>query len=162
MNQREYYRPVKSGVSTRDVMVWRRVFAGRGDQVAPARHLVRTLLGDTNRGDDAEWVAAELISNALLYSRSGRPRGFFVVEVRRDSRIARIAVRDLGGGGVPRLTPSWQVLGGELDEHGYGLRGVGELAAAVGVDGDPNAGHEVWAELGLECSDVQAASPHKD
>src|SRR5690606_25630567 len=82
-------------------MVWRRVFPGRGDQAALARKMVRVLLEDTPRADDAEWIAAELVSNALLHTRSGAPGGHFLVEVARGLHAARVMVYDLGGSGIP-------------------------------------------------------------
>lgn len=132
----------------RDVgwMLWRRVFAGRGDQVAPPRMMVRLLLEDTPRADDAEWVAAELISNALLHSRSGEQGGHFLVEVARCLSAARVMVYDLGGRGEPRFNLPWRH---EAREHGHGLRGVMALAAQVGQRGDPLTGHAVWAQLTL-------------
>ncbi|MCC5579249.1 ATP-binding protein [Microtetraspora sp. AC03309] len=135
-------------------MLWWRVFPGRGDQVAPARKIVRSLLEDTQRADDAEWVAAELISNALLHTRSGAQGGYFVVEVARNICVAKVLVYDLGGGGVPvfgqGFTPS---------EHGHGLRGVAALANRVGLEGDPVTGHVVWAQLVLTVPDaVRTAS----
>ncbi|WP_228011552.1 ATP-binding protein [Nonomuraea phyllanthi] len=133
-------------------MCWRRVFPGRGDQAAPARRLVKLLLEDTSRGDDAEWVAAELISNALRHSRSGLPGGFFLVEVTRTARYARVTVYDLGGGAVPDYEQAAAVarhLQPGQREGGYGLVGVARLAADVGVSGSPVHGHAVWAELSL-------------
>ncbi|MEV0238053.1 ATP-binding protein [Nonomuraea sp. NPDC050786] len=133
-------------------MGWRRVFPGRGDQAAPARRLVKLLLEDTSRADDAEWVAAELISNALRHSRSGLAGGFFVVEVTRTAHSARVTVYDLGGGAIPDYeqadAAARQCQPGQ-NEDGYGLAGVARLAAEVGVSGSPIKGHAVWAELRL-------------
>nr|WP_061294091.1 ATP-binding protein [Herbidospora cretacea] len=122
------------------------MFAGRGDQAAPARRFVKQAFVDTERADDAEWIAAELVSNALSHTRSGDPGGHFVVEVRRAGHQARVVVYDLGGYGTPRLVPP---VGGELDENGHGLPGVSALAAKVGASGDPISGHAVWADLDL-------------
>ncbi|MFB9679028.1 ATP-binding protein [Streptosporangium vulgare] len=122
------------------------MFAGRGDQAAPARRFVRQAFLDTERADDAEWVAAELVSNALRHTCSGDPGGHFVVEVRRAGHQARIVVYDLGGYGAPRLVPPAE---GELDETGHGLPGVSALAVKVGVSGDSISGHAVWAQIDL-------------
>ncbi|NRQ33953.1 ATP-binding protein [Nonomuraea sp. NN258] len=131
--------------------MWRRAFIGRADQAAPARRLVRLLLDDTGCAEDAEWVAAELISNALLHSRSGEAGGLFVVEVARTAERVRLSVYDLGGGVVPdfgRAIEAARERPGQR-EGGYGLLGVAELAARVGVSGDRINGHAVWAEFHL-------------
>lgn len=135
-------RPVWAG------MAWRRAFAGRGDQSAPARRMVGRLLADTGRGEDAEWVSAELVSNALRHSRSGQDRGFFVVEVLRGADVARIVVYDLGGGSVPDFSLTPGSLPG-LAEHGRGLAGVAELAIRFGAAGDASTGHAVWVDLAV-------------
>lgn len=133
-------------------MAWRRAFAGRGDQSAPARHLVGQLLGDTVCADDAVWVTAELVSNALQHTRSGAPRGFFVVEVLRGLHVVRIVVYDLGGHSVPDFARAVRAAHRAVAaqaEQGRGLAGVAALAVRVGVAGDAITGHAVWAELAL-------------
>ncbi|MGW0805573.1 ATP-binding protein [Nonomuraea sp. NPDC002799] len=137
-------------------MAWRRAFPGRADQSAPARRMVGRLLADTGRMEDARWVAAELVSNALRHSRSGQARGFFVVEVLRGADVVRIVVYDLGGGLVPDFsrTPGSSP---ELAEHGRGLAGVAELAVRVGAAGDAVTGHAVWAELALTGTTARVA-----
>ncbi|QFY08026.1 hypothetical protein GBF35_16265 [Nonomuraea phyllanthi] len=136
-------------------MWWRRAFAGQGDQAAPARLLVALLLGDTCWGQDAEWVAAELISNALRHTDSGVAGGFFVVEVARTPRKARLVVHDLGGSGTPdfgrAVKLAEQRKPGQY-EDGYGLASVARVASRVGVSGDPIGGHAVWAEFDLIAS----------
>lgn len=127
---------------------WRRAFPGRGDQSAVARRMVGQLLTDSGRVDDARWVTAELVSNALRHSRSGRERGFFVVEVLLGADVARIVVYDLGGGSSPDFSRTSGSVP-EVAEHGRGLAGVAELAVRVGVAGDAVTGHAVWAELAL-------------
>jgi hypothetical protein len=61
-------------------------------------------------------------------------------------KSARIAVHDLGGGGIPCVVPE-QVVYGEFLEHGRGLLGVSKLALTLGFDGNPADGHKVWVEL---------------
>ncbi|MBG0824904.1 ATP-binding protein [Planomonospora sp. ID91781] len=133
-------------------LLWRRPFPGRGDQAALARRLVRLLLDDTDRADDAEWITAEFVSNALLHTRSGQPGGHFVVEVQRGMRSARITVYDLGGNGVPVFDRGQR--DGGLRESGRGLCGVAELADKTGAHGDPVVGHAVWARLALRPQDA--------
>ncbi|MFI6396382.1 ATP-binding protein [Nonomuraea endophytica] len=137
-------------------MAWRRAFPGRGDQSALARRMVGQLLADTVRVEDAVWVTAELVSNALRHSDSGRERGFFVVEVLLGSASVRIVVYDLGGG----PTPDFSRTPGTLPdaEEGRGLAGVVKLAARTGAAGDEVTGHAVWAELALAEAATGSAS----
>jgi hypothetical protein len=130
-------------------MGWRRAFPGRGDQSALARRMVGQLLADTACVDDAVWVTAELVSNALRHTDSGRERGFFVVEVLLGAEVARIVVYDLGGGGP--VSDFSQTLGAlpETAENGRGLAGVAELAVRAGAAGDEVSGHAVWVDLAL-------------
>ncbi|MER6000835.1 ATP-binding protein [Nonomuraea angiospora] len=116
------------------------------------------LLENTPCAEDAEWVAAELISNALRHSLSGSAGGYFVVEVARTAYLARVVVYDLGGGAVPALdcgVPAAQRTETGQREDGRGLEGVAQLTAALGVCGDPITGHAVWAELSLAPFDDQ-------
>ncbi|MFE0156844.1 ATP-binding protein [Nonomuraea sp. NPDC059007] len=137
-------------------MAWRRAFPGRGDQSALARRMVGQLLADTARVEDAVWVTAELVSNALRHTCSGRERGFFVVEVLRGAASVRIVVYDLGGGPVPDFSR----IPGRLPEaeEGRGLAGVAKLAARTGAAGDEVTGHAVWAELALAGQATGSAS----
>jgi anti-sigma regulatory factor (Ser/Thr protein kinase) len=151
----EFRGPGRNWMRNGGIMMWRRAYPGRGDQVPAARRLVATLLADTERADDAGWVVSELISNALIHTRSGEAGGWFGVEVMR-GRLVRIAVHDLGGGGVPQLLSECQ--GTELLEHGRGLRGIRELAVQTGVRGDPETGHFVWAQLALGAREQVRAS----
>ncbi|MFI6295958.1 ATP-binding protein [Nonomuraea sp. NPDC050790] len=129
-------------------MAWRRAFPGRGDQSALARRMVGQLLADTVRVEDAVWVTAELVSNALRHSDSGRERGVFVLEVLLGAESVRIVVYDLGGGPVPDFSRAPGTLP-EAAEGGRGLAGVAKLAARTGVVGNEVTGHAVWAELVL-------------
>ncbi|MEV6987215.1 hypothetical protein AB0M95_38975 [Sphaerisporangium sp. NPDC051017] len=93
----------RGGIVPTGKMVWRRAFAGLAEEAPKARAFVRCLLAGTRWVDDAEFTAAELVNNSLFHSRSGRPGGYFVVEVTRRPRSVRVGVYDLGGGGVPDL-----------------------------------------------------------
>ncbi|MEV4800771.1 ATP-binding protein [Nonomuraea sp. NPDC049421] len=137
-------------------MAWRQAFAGRADQSAPARRMVEQLLADTGRADDARWVTAELVSNALRHTRSGQAQGFFVVDVLRGTDMARIAVYDLGGGCFPDFARRPDSVP-ETAEQGRGLLGVAELADRVGAAGDAITGHVVWADLAYTPETVRAS-----
>lgn len=91
-------------------------------------------------------VVAELASNAVRHSRSGGPRGWFGLEVTL-SKVAYIAVTDLGGGCVPTVRS--QAPGCEPRTNGYGLLTVSKLALSMGVHGSPEDGFTVWADMDL-------------
>jgi serine/threonine-protein kinase RsbW len=136
------------------VMVWRRAFPGRAEQVSGVRRLVRTLLEDTSRADDAEWIVSELATNALIHSVSGERGGVLVVVVRWKDAV-RLAVHDQGGGGVPAFA---RLVRSTLGEHGYGLRAVARIASRVVVRGGPEHGHVVSAYLSLRDADERRVS----
>ncbi|GII83426.1 hypothetical protein Ssi03_14160 [Sphaerisporangium siamense] len=150
-----------------ELLMWRRAYLGRPDQVSQSRRFVRFLLGDTMFAIDAELIVGELAGNAVRHTRSGASGGHFTVEVTFTSARQRplrspaaaagvlITVYDLGGGGVPRL-------GGEdlpgsprevdgrdpaIEESGRGLTIVSALARRCGHQGGPVTGHRVWAYL---------------
>jgi hypothetical protein len=118
----------------RGVMTWRRVYPGRLDQVCVARSFPAFLLADTSRAHDAMSITAELVSNALLHTRSGERGGWFGVEVIRGT-LARIAVHDLGGTHVPQLSTGAVSAEEEPGEHGYWVHyvaGQGGRSCACG------------------------------
>ena len=124
-------------------MVWRRTFPGTKDQVRAARRFVEALFAETGKEDDAGLITDELVSNALVHSRSGEPGGWFGVEAAL-GEVCYVGVTDLGGSKRPKLG------NGEIDplsEGGRGLWIVEELALAVGIYGSPERGFTVWADL---------------
>src|SRR5918999_3541810 len=86
-------------------MCWRRAFPGTPEHGSQARGFVRSLLGDHPLLDDVLLVTAELFANAVRHSRSARPGGLVIVEIRRWRRGVAIAVVDQGGPGEPAPRP---------------------------------------------------------
>ena len=86
--------------------------------------------------DDANLIATELATNAVLHTRDG----FAVVLTRRPEGTIRIAVRDAS---LVRPRPR---RAGPFEGSGRGLRIVDALATAWGVD-PLSDGKVVWAEL---------------
>ncbi len=124
-------------------LMWRRTFPGTEDQVQRARQFVRYLLADSSRRDDAELVVAELATNAIRHTGSGRPQGTFIVELARTTAAVTVAVYDCGWGGVPRFGRRCR-----FDAvRGRGLVIVAAVADDVGHEGDDQVGHRVWATL---------------
>jgi anti-sigma regulatory factor (Ser/Thr protein kinase) len=97
--------------------------------VREARELVREVLGECPAVDAAAVCVSELVTNAILYTRSCRPGGMVRVTVRTGWRQVHISVRDEGSrSGVPAVASSRPG-----SEHGYGLRIVAALAAEWGT-----------------------------
>ncbi|MFA1550702.1 ATP-binding protein [Actinomadura chokoriensis] len=135
-------------------MSWRRVFPGRADQIPLARQFAMFLFAETTIASDVGFVVTELASNAVRHTRSGQHGGQFAVELVHGG-LAYVGVSDLGGGGFP--TVRHDPLNGPVEsEGGRGLRAVSQLAAMLGVHGNPSEGHTVWADL------ICVDKPHDD
>ena len=85
---------------------------------------------------DAELVATELVTNALLHA-SAR----CVLRARFTGHVLHLEVEDNGGG-----TPDVQA-SDDRAEHGRGLVIVSALCIAWGVDARATGGKRVWAQL---------------
>ena len=120
---------------------WRRVFPGRDDQVREVRHWLAGLLPGGPERDDVVMVAAELATNAIRHTASGRG-GFVTVQVTWHGPVVRVAVGDGGAPEGPRLVPG----PAGLAECGRGLHLVRALAASTGLCGD-HRGRVVWADV---------------
>jgi serine/threonine-protein kinase RsbW len=141
---------------------WRRVFAGRDDQVREVRRWLTRLLPGAPERDDVVVVAVELVTNAIRHTASGRG-GLVMVEVAWCGPVLRVAVADGGAPDGPRLAPGRAGLADVLDapaglapaglapaelaECGRGLHLVRALAVSTGVCGDQR-GRLVWADIG--------------
>ena len=123
-------------------MRWRKVFPGREDQVREVRRFVAELLADHPDCDDIVLCAAELATNAIRHTASGRD-GFFTTEVSWEGRTARVAVGDGGAPTAPFRREPGSNLMGEADR---GLDILERLSASCGADGD-HRGRVVWAEF---------------
>jgi hypothetical protein len=121
---------------------WRKVFPGREDQVREVRRFVAELLADHPDCDDIVLCAAELATNAIRHTASGRD-GSFVTEVSWIGRTARVAVADEGSPTAPFWRPPSADIMAETDR---GLDILARLSARCGSDGDER-GRVVWAEF---------------
>jgi anti-sigma regulatory factor (Ser/Thr protein kinase) len=111
-----------------------RIYPGTAEQVGCARREVARYLDGCPAADDAVLVISELVTNAVLHSRSRH--GMLTVHCERYPTYAWVEVCDAGG--------SWQPGGG--GDGGRGLAIVSAMAAEFGVDGDAR-GRTVWARL---------------
>lgn len=109
--------------------------------VPVARHLVRDVLRGSPRLDDLELIAAELVTNAIRHTPSGRPGGTFTVTIRRSPRWARLEVADWGDG-------QWIAPASDgAAEYGRGLIIVTALADQFGWAADVGRAQVTWAEV---------------
>jgi serine/threonine-protein kinase RsbW len=121
---------------------WRKVFPGRDDQVRQVRRFVAELLADHPGCDDIVLCAAELATNAIRHTASGRD-GFFATEVSWTAGAVRIAIAD---GGAPTAPFSRQPGPNVLGEAHRGLDAVAQMSVSCGAEGD-SRGRVVWAEF---------------
>lgn len=115
----------------------RRVFHGLASQVPMGRHFVADVLSGCPAAADAVLMASELLTNAVIHSRSGTD-GTLAVTVAHGAARVRVEVDDQGGPWIESPDAS--------GERGRGLIIVSELAAAWGITGDEN-GRVVWFEI---------------
>jgi serine/threonine-protein kinase RsbW len=126
-------------------------YPGMPSNVSVARRQVRDFLRRSPRVDEAELIAAELMSNAILYTPSGKGGGNFTITVQYGADWARIEVSDLG-------TETWRCLldDGPLTddipvsgfaECGRGLRMVAAIADECGHEVNGSQGQTCWATI---------------
>ncbi|HUY51706.1 MAG TPA: ATP-binding protein [Streptosporangiaceae bacterium] len=116
-----------------------RVFPATPAQVREARQFLAAILDGRSAADDAVLCLCELVTNAVLYSRSGEPGGHFTVRAQLHDNVLRVEVRDDGG---PWIWPAYPD-----GQHGRGLHIVAQLARACGRTGDATAGWSVWFKI---------------
>ncbi|MFJ8470418.1 ATP-binding protein [Kitasatospora sp. NPDC094011] len=123
-------------------MPWIAKFPGVPESAGAARQLIREALRDDPRTADAELIISELVTNAILHSKSGQG-GSLWVEIRNLPTCVRIEVADEGGrDGLPaHRAPD------ELANFGRGLTLVDALADSWGAHNDGDELRCVWAEL---------------
>jgi len=119
------------GVPAHVACGWCRVFQGCPDQAPQARRFVRYLLAGSPLASVAEAVTGELVSNAILHTRSGLPGGLFVVNLARGRHVAVVSVVDQGGPADPALAAA-AAAARDTVEAGRGLITVAALAARWG------------------------------
>jgi serine/threonine-protein kinase RsbW len=113
------------------VLIWRRSFPGLAEYVRQARDFVGFLLADLPQVEDAVLVVSEFAANALRHTASSRSGGHYLVEVRRWSDGAAVALTDEGSHKVPRIPEQ-----DDLAECGRGLQTVRALASEWHWSGD--------------------------
>ncbi len=128
---------------------------GTPQAVRQAREIVSHTLGENHpSAHDATLIVSELVSNAIMHSRSGLPGGTLtiVVEVTPQPDDVRIQARDAGGPEAPSLTTA-----DPDSEHGRGLAIVTALATEWGTEAS-HAGRTTWCRLGASQRPAEAAA----
>jgi anti-sigma regulatory factor (Ser/Thr protein kinase) len=124
-------------LAVEDRVTW--TLPGRPESVRAFRQLARATAGDS-QADAAALCVSELVTDALMHSRSGQPGGTVKVSFEAQPGGAlRIAVHD---GGALVLVPARAGTGlpGEA-ESGYGLG----IVAAIATDWGTGQGEDGWA-----------------
>lgn len=111
-----------------------RIFRGEADQVGRARREVARYLDGCPAAEDAALIVSELVTNAVLHSRSRH--GMLTVHGERYPGYVWLEVSDAGS--------NWEA--GSDGDGGRGLSIVAALAAEWGIDGD-GRGRTIWARL---------------
>jgi anti-sigma regulatory factor (Ser/Thr protein kinase) len=120
-----------------------RVLPGTADAASKARQLARDFLGAGHpAADTVVLIVSELVTNALVHSRSGAPGGFISVSLCSGDAGVLIQVRD-DGGRSGRWVPARP---GSIAEHGYGLLLVDALADSWGTVAGPQ-GRVTWCRV---------------
>ncbi|MGW1976089.1 ATP-binding protein [Streptomyces sp. NPDC001889] len=137
---------------TSTAKVWGLTCPGFPEEVSRARRWAQDILRNSPFADDAAVIVAELGTNAILHTASGRESGSFHLALAVSPQVVALSVTDEGGtGSAPRLEPP-----DDESEHGRGLGMVSELAHRVIVHGT-YGGHTVTAEL-LPAPDTSSRS----
>lgn len=123
------------------LVTWSRTFPAVAIQVREARRFLTTIMEGQPAVDDALVCLSEVVTNALVHSRSRQPGGQFTVRVHRYGQGLRVEVCDQGG---PWHPPGQTA---EDGEHGRGLLIVSQLASRWGCDGHSQLGWTVWFDI---------------
>ena len=137
-----------------------RVFPGTPDSAGAARLMAHQLLGDNDPAvETVMLLLSELVTNAIMHSRSGAPGGTVTVTLCPVLAGVLIQVRDDGGASEPRLAENRT----DGAEHGYGLRLVDALADSWGTISGPDS-RVTWCRVSNERDDPgrkRRASDHR-
>jgi anti-sigma regulatory factor (Ser/Thr protein kinase) len=119
-----------------------RTYPGTDDQVRQVRRDLAPVVDGCPIADDLVLLASELVTNAIVHSRSGQPGGTFTIRAEvRPGDYAWLEVEDEGGHWVKR-NPD--------EEHGRGLAIVAALAGDGNwtvEDGNTPGSRVVWVWL---------------
>lgn len=113
---------------------------GRAESVQVARQFTARTLGCHSRADDAVLLISELVTNAVLHTRSGLPGGMVFLAISGIGARLLITTADDGcDSGMPRIS--------SRPDGGNGLVLVESIADQWGYRSNPS-GTTVWFTLG--------------
>jgi anti-sigma regulatory factor (Ser/Thr protein kinase) len=127
--------------TTTSLLVWSRAFPAIPAQVREARQFLAAILDGRPAAADAILCLSELVTNAIVHSRSREPDGHFCVRVHLHGSHLRVEVCDQGG--------PWAQPAHTNERNGRGLLIVDRLTRAWGRTGSDHAGWTTWFEM--EC-----------
>jgi anti-sigma regulatory factor (Ser/Thr protein kinase) len=125
------------------------VLPGTPESASAARRMARQLLGDRHpAAETVQLVVSELVTNAIVHTKSGAPDGTVTVALCPGPGGVLVQVRDDGGPSEPRISGEAAHRGNEA-EQGYGLLLVDALAERWGTISSPD-GRITWCRIGVE------------
>jgi serine/threonine-protein kinase RsbW len=131
------------------------VLPGTPESVSAARRMALQLLGDGHPAADAvQLVVSELVTNAIVHSKSGAPGGTVTIALCPGPSGLLVQVRDDGGPSEPRLA-SFAADPGTSAEQGYGLLLVDSLADRWGSISSPD-GRITWCRIAMQQPEANA------
>jgi anti-sigma regulatory factor (Ser/Thr protein kinase)/DNA-binding XRE family transcriptional regulator len=139
----QHGHPTPQTARATPLLAWSRTFPATAQQVRETRRFLAAILEGCPATEDALLCLSELVTNALLHSRSSESGGSFTVQAQRHGNHLRVEVRDQGGPWAP------PTLTGPAGLNGRGLAIVGQLARTWGRSGD-ETGWTVWFETGQD------------
>jgi serine/threonine-protein kinase RsbW len=121
-----------------------RVLPGTPQAASTGRQMALQLLGAGHpAADTVLLLISELVTNAIVHSRSGVPGGTLTIALCPGAAGVLIQVCDAGGPSEPRLS----AVPADGAEHGYGLLLVDALADSWGTLSSPE-GRVTWCRVG--------------
>jgi anti-sigma regulatory factor (Ser/Thr protein kinase) len=121
---------------------------GLPESVGQFRALVRELAATEYQAEAGSLCVSELVTNAILHTRSGLPGGTVTVSIGPADLPGelRISVCDNGPGRFRPWAPPLPDAP-DVPEHGYGLGIVDVVAADWGVVPAAGGGSRIWCDI---------------
>jgi serine/threonine-protein kinase RsbW len=140
--------------SATPLVAWSRGFPAAPEQVREARQFLATILEGRSAADDALLCLSELVTNAVVHSKSGERAGQITVRAQLHGSHLRVEVTDQGGPWTARPSDPAGL-------HGRGLAILSRLVDAWGRVGNPTVGWTVWFEMTSAPSASLPTSPEE-
>jgi serine/threonine-protein kinase RsbW len=136
-----------------------RVLPGTPESAGAARRMAHQFLGDGHpAAETVMLVVSELVTNAIVHSKSGAPGGTVTVALCPGQGGVLVQVRDDGGPSEPRLAGTAAADKTNGAEQGYGLLLVDALADSWGTIASPD-GRITWCRVAGQPSGTGSQAP---